>query len=154
MEDNIKDKWKSVLENRLLIAIIGGLVGALVIFLLTYHCYYKGSLSYYERSLNLLQQQVAGVYEQIEASNAWEHYNGLREAIHQKWYYIHSDDYDEQLYGPASTHDWDFREISTHCDKIRDTLRAKNYTESWELVEKGHDLLKRLPGPVWVKKSK
>lgn len=141
----MKDKWKSVFENRLVIAIIGGFVGALVVFLPTYYCYY-------EESLGLLQRQVAGIYEQIEANNAWEHYNGLREAIHEKWYYIHSDDYDEQVYGPASTHDWDFEQISAHCDEIRDSLNAENYTESRELVEKGYDLLKAFPGPLWLKK--
>ena len=130
--------WKSVV-----IAIIGGFVGAVLVFIPTYYCYYKDSLG-------LVKQQVEGVHEQIKANSGWEHYNGLRVLIHQKWSFLHSDDYDEMITdcGPASIYDVVFERISEHCDKVRGSLNAENYTQSWELVEECYDLLKVLPGAL------
>ena len=135
----MKDKWKSIFGHPLTIALLSGLIGGLVVFLLTSHLYYKPTL-------NLLQQQ-------IQFNNAWEHYNGLRDAIHEKWYYMHSEDYGKQSFPPASIYDDKFKEISDNCSAIRETLRAKQWNESWELVETVYDMLKELPGPLWVEKQ-
>jgi len=141
----VEDRWKSIFAP-LTIAFLSGLVGGLLVFFLTNCIYYKPSL-------DLLQQQVTAINEQIQFNNAWEHYNGLREAIHEKWYYMHSADYDEEFFTPASTYNYEFEEISKHCEGIRNTLRDKKWDESWESVETGYDKLQELPGPLWVKKQ-
>ena len=147
MEDNMKDKRKSIWKYVLTVVVTG-----VVTFVPTYHFYYQQALGYQQQQVAVMQEQVKAINEEIEANNAWEHYNSLRDAIHEKWYYIRSDDYDKLLFGSAFLYDYDFEQISEHCDGIREALRAKNWKECWESVETGYDMLKKLPGPLWIEK--
>jgi len=137
----MEGKRKSIFGHDLTMRLICVFVGAVLAFLPMY-------LLYYQHSLNLLQEQVEASNEQIRANNAWQHYNGFRESIYEKWYYLCSDN------APGlCPYEWKFREISEDCDKIREALGAENWTESWELVEDGYGLLRELPGPLWVEQQ-